>query len=370
MNDEILTITMPKWGLTMTNGTLLSWLVEEGEDVAIGDEVVDVDTEKAVQGVESQVAGKLRRKIATPGESINVGGVLGVVAPSHVPDAAIDAFVSGLTTTVPADESASAGPVSETVDGPLGPVHLLVQGSGAETVVLLHGFGGDAQNWRFTLEPLAGSRTVVAVDLPGHGNSGKNVGDGAMTAFVDTVLAVLDARGVEAAHLIGHSFGGLVATQVALTRPDRVASLALVAPAGLGGTVNKAFLDAFVEADSRQQVKSALSTLFAPGFQVNRQLVEDVLRYKRIEGVTEALSTIRDHTFPDGHQTIETWQLLGSLTAPLLVVWGQDDLVIESGHIANAPGTAAVELLEGVGHSPHIEAAGQFNRILAQFLDR
>lgn len=368
MNDEILPITMPKWGLTMTHGTLLDWLVEEGEDVAVGDEVVDVDTEKATQGVESQVAGTLRRKIATPGDSIDVGGVLGVVAPRHVSDAAIDAFVTGLAATT-AGEAVSAGPTSETVDGPLGPVHLLTQGEGPETVVLLHGFGGDAQNWRFALEPLAASRTVVAVDLPGHGNSAKNVGDGAIPGFVDTVIAVLDARGVAAAHLVGHSFGGLVATQVALAHPDRVSSLTLVAPAGLGGSVNASFVDGFVDADSRQQVKAVLSTLFAPGFQVNRQLVEEVLRYKRIEGVQEALATLRDHTFPDGRQAIETWQSLEDIAARILVVWGQDDQVIEAGHIANAPGSATIELLEGVGHSPHIEAAGRFNRIVADFLD-
>lgn len=368
MSDEILALTMPKWGLTMTQGLLTDWLVAEGDLIAEGDEVVEVDTEKATQGVESQVAGVLRRRVAQEGDTVAVGGVIGVVAPIHVPDPDIDAFVAQLSASA-ARDAVTAGPTSETVEGPRGPLHVLVDGQGEEAVMFLHGFGGDAQNWRFVLEPLSSTRRTVAVDLPGHGNSTKDVGSGHVDEFVEAVLAVLEARPERPVHLVGHSFGGLVAAKLVLSRPESVRSLTLIAPAGLGDTINQSYLDDFIAADSRQELKSVLGALFAPGFRVSRQLVDDVLRYKRLEGVPEALAAIRDNAFPDGRQREETWQALEDLTLPILVVWGQDDSILEAGHMANSPSHATMELLEGVGHSPHVEAANRFARILQAFLD-
>src|SRR5262249_56698776 len=103
-----------------------------------------------------------------------------------------------------------------------------------ETVVLVHGFGGDLLTWLFVAEPLARGRVVYAVDLPGHGGSSKDVGDGTVDAFAAALGAFLDALGIEHAHLVGHSLGGAIAVTYASGRPERVRSLVLGASVGFG----------------------------------------------------------------------------------------------------------------------------------------
>ena len=87
-------ITVPKWGLTMTEGTVSEWLVEEGVQVNVGDAVMDMETSKIVNTVESIVAGKLRRIVAQAGDTLEIGALLGVVAEDKVPDSDIDSFVA------------------------------------------------------------------------------------------------------------------------------------------------------------------------------------------------------------------------------------------------------------------------------------
>ena len=67
---------MPKWGLSMTEGRLVEWLVEEGTELSLGDDVAEVETEKINGVVEAPVAGVLRRRVASLGETIPVGGLL------------------------------------------------------------------------------------------------------------------------------------------------------------------------------------------------------------------------------------------------------------------------------------------------------
>jgi pyruvate dehydrogenase E2 component (dihydrolipoamide acetyltransferase) len=291
---------MPKWGLSMTEGKLLDWLVEEGAELAVGDEVAEVETEKISGVVEAPAAGVLRRRVAEEEQVIPVGGLLGVIAGAEVSDDDIDRYVADFEASfVPGEEGEEgAGPQPETVEVAAGALRVLEQGEGDEVIVLLHGFGGDLGNWMFNTEALAGGRRVLAIDLPGHGGSTKDVGAGDLDALTDAVTQVLDARGVERAHLAGHSMGGLVAAELAVRAPDRVSSLALIAPVGFGEEINAEYIDGFIAARTRRELKPVLALLFSDPGLITRQLVDDVLRYKRLDGVDDALGTLASSLFP------------------------------------------------------------------------
>jgi pyruvate dehydrogenase E2 component (dihydrolipoamide acetyltransferase) len=114
MANPITAVTMPKWGIEMTEGTITSWRVRVGERIERGAEILDVETEKIVNAVESPGSGVLRRIIADEGETRAVGALIGVIADEQVGDADVarfvDAFVGAIVSFDPdASDSPAAG---------------------------------------------------------------------------------------------------------------------------------------------------------------------------------------------------------------------------------------------------------------------
>ena len=135
---------MPKWGMSMSEGKLVAWLVEEGAELAQGAEVAEVETEKINGLVEAPAAGILRRRIAQVGEELPVGALLGVIADASVSDAEIDAFVEEFQASfVPGASDEDEAGATTTVEAGGRSFRTTSMGSGEETVVLVHGFGGD-----------------------------------------------------------------------------------------------------------------------------------------------------------------------------------------------------------------------------------
>ncbi len=368
--QQISKLGMPKWGLSMTEGTVVQWLVEEGTELKKGDEVVEVESEKINNAVEAPAEGVLRRQVGKEGDVLPVGGLLGVIAPPDVPDSEIDSFVEEFQATFVPEEAAEAGgPQPETVEVGGRTLQYLKIGEGERSpVLLLHGYGGDINIWAFNQKALAEvGRTVYALDLPGHGQSSKDVGEGNLGSFVDAVAGFMDEMGIEKAHLVGHSMGGAVAGSYALAHPDRVASLVLIASAGLGEEINAEYIEGFIVANRRREMKNTLGLLFANPDLVTRDLVNDVLRFKRMDGVDEALRATADKVFPEGKQA-DVPDLSG-LDTPILAIWGQVDQICPVSHSENLPDGARVEILEDTGHMPQMEAAGQVNRLIGEFLD-
>jgi pyruvate dehydrogenase E2 component (dihydrolipoamide acetyltransferase) len=228
-----------------------------------------------------------------------------------------------------------------------------------DPIVLVHGYGGDKNSWLFVQEPLSANAVVHAIDLPGHGASGKDVGDGSLDTLASAVIGFLDALDIRRAHLVGHSLGGAVVAAVAATAPDRVRSLTLVAPAGFGADADAGYLRGFADAASRRELKPQLGKLFADESQVTRQLVDDLLKYKRLDGVDRALKTLVGTLLDGDRQAIDTPSLLARSTVPAVIVWGRADRVLPAAGADLASDRADVRLVDNAGHMVHMEAPGE-----------
>jgi len=359
-------ITIPKWGLSMEKGRLTAWHKQVGDRVAAGEEICDIETDKISGGLEVTDAGVLRRQLAAEGDELPVGALVAVVADADASEDEIDAAVAAFQASFEPRAAAAGGggPAPEKVDVGGRRIRYLRRGEGGEPVLLIHGFGGDLGNWLFNHEALAEKRAVYALDLPGHGESTKDVGAGTLEELAAVAAAFLETVGVRAAHLVGHSMGGAVAMTLAAAAPERVRSLALLGSAGLGREINGAYLDGFVGAATRNALRPHLAQLFADEKLITRQLVDDVLKYKRLEGVDRALRKLQASLFPGGAQGRLLRDALASTRVPALVIWGGKDRIIPASHAAGLPPAVKVEVIPEAGHMVQMEAAGAVNRLL------
>lgn len=355
MDEAISRVVMPKWGLSMTTGKITTWLVSEGEEVADGDELAEVETDKIAGSLESNQPGLLRKVVAEAGTDVPVGATVALLAPAEVPDEEVQRAAEQAREELAAGEVAEvSGPETGSVEVDGRRIAHASLGAGDETIVLVHGYGGDKNSWLFVQEPLSERAAVHAVDLPGHGESTKDVGDGSLATLAGAVLGFLREKGIERAHLVGHSLGGAVVVEAAAQDPGRVASLTLLAPAGFGSGVNAEYLRGFAAAGSRRELRPHLKALFADPDQATRQLADDLMGFKRIDGVPEALNTLVGTLLDGDVQRLDVTGALGGVDVPVAVVWGREDAVLPVGNAA-ALGDRAVSYVDGAGHMVHME---------------
>ena len=369
MAGEIQPIVMPKWGLAMEEGVVTAWTIAEGATITKGQEIADIETSKIANVFESPVAGTVRRIVAQTGETLPVGALLAVVADKATSDAELDAYVAKFNEALKAALAAKASekkPEPETVEilGGRKIRYMKLGSADGPPIVFVHGFGGDLNNWLFNQEALAEHHTTYALDLPGHGGSSKDVGAGDLASMTAALAAWLDALKIARAHLVGHSMGGAVSLQLAATKPDLVASATLICPAGLGPEIAMEYINGFIEASRGKKLEPVLQMLVANPALVTRDMIEDVLKFKRIDGVDAALKKMRDALYPGGRQADALRDSLGKLKAPVQVIVGAKDRVIPAAHAQGLPGSVKLHVLENAGHMPHMEAASEVNRLI------
>src|SRR5262249_46997079 len=163
--------------------------------------------------------------------------------------------------------------------------------------------------------------------------------------------------------LIGHSMGGAVAAMVALRRRDAARSLTLISSSGLGEEINTGYIDGFVAAESRRELKSVLRELFADENLVSRQMIDDLLKFKRLDAVREALRGLADAMVRNGRQTRLLAHDLQAASLPVQIIWGARDAIIPAAHASAVP-RAKVEILQEAGHMPMMEAPGRVNQVI------
>lgn len=231
-----------------------------------------------------------------------------------------------------------------------------LKGSGAPPLVLLHGFGGGADDWYDIQPDLARDRTVLAYDLPGHGRSLDRAGAGNAGAAAKAVLADLESRGIAKAHVAGFSMGGAIACLMAMRAPDRIASLTLLAPGGFGPEINGPLLQRFATPATADELRAAMNGMAAPGYAFETRYVMALAALRRIEGQKEKLREICGMIARDGRQGEIPREALAKIAVPVTVMWGTDDPVLPYGQSAGLPPSFRLVSVPGVGHMLPVEA--------------
>ena len=236
----------------------------------------------------------------------------------------------------------------------------------APPLVLLHGFGADLLTWQFCLVPLASRYRVIALDLPGHGRTVADVGAADLGFMTGWLGEALDILGVREAHLVGHSMGGKIALGFARDYPERVAGLALVSPAGLGGDFHAEAMDAFLGAPDAEKACAVADHLLGPrgrslGPALAKSLLDATADDRRLDALTRLLGQARAYGLalsPEGFD----WS---RIRCPVTILWGDHDRLLS---LPAAPNLPAVHIIEGAGHLPHMESPAAVVAALKEFL--
>jgi pyruvate dehydrogenase E2 component (dihydrolipoamide acetyltransferase) len=366
--SSIVAVRMPKWGLSMQEGAIVDWWKTEGDQVGEGDDLVDIETSKITNVCESPGAGVLRRIVAKPGQTLPVGALIAVLADEAAADTELDAFIADFQsrfTPGDAGETDAAALQLETVQVGTRTIRIGRAGAGdAAPIVLIHGYAGDLNNWLFNIPAFVARGPVIAIDLPGHGGSSKDVGDASLAALAATVGDTLAALGVATpAHLVGHSLGGAVAARLAVDKPSAAASLTLVCPAYLpGGTLAEDFLTGIAESQRARDLKPWLQRLTADPAMITRDMVEDMVKAKRVDGAEDALIALRDRMVAG--QDAAALQADLPKVARALVICSPADRIVGAPDEKALPSGWHVVQLENCGHMPQMEASGRVNELI------
>lgn len=240
-------------------------------------------------------------------------------------------------------------------------------GGSGPNILLLHGFGADRMTWIANQDVLVRSGTVFACDLPAHGEEPPLQGTTTLPGIADLLIETLDRSG-ERYILVGHSLGGAIAIELAARRPDLVAGLALIAPAGLGGGLDRGFLVDLPSLNELEAAQALLRRLVARPRLITPVIAERLLKHLNKDRVRPALRELADDLAQiegviEGHVAC-----VAASDIPRMVIWGEEDRINPVNLSKLAEFNAQVLTVPETGHLPHVEASGSVNGNLSKFI--
>jgi 2-hydroxy-6-oxonona-2,4-dienedioate hydrolase len=262
-----------------------------------------------------------------------------------------------------------------------------IEAGSGDALILLHGSGGHAEAYARNVLPLAERFRVLSVDMIGHGFTDKPEGDYQAPDYAKHIVGLMDAAGIERAHVAGESLGGWVATWVALLHPDRVNKIISITGAGLNVETDQASREhyergsgelrrlsrQFVENPTKENLRARLGWLFHdPERDVTDELVELRWAIYKLPGAEQAVArTGKPGTGPSNPEYQLTPERLREIKAPFLFLWTEFNPSMPNTTAYRAhqqmPGSRWVEL-KNCAHWPQWEDPAAFNRAVTEFL--
>jgi pimeloyl-ACP methyl ester carboxylesterase len=261
-------------------------------------------------------------------------------------------------------------------------LHYTSTGNGPVTI-LIHGLGGFAESWRGTQAALESHSRIVALDLPGFGQSSKPRRAYTLAFFAQAVEGLLEELGIERVRLVGHSLGAGVALAISLRQPERVERLALIGAAVPGFPLRPSALFRLMAAPGVGEVLSSFVTprvclaalgrcLVVPQPEEVTFLVEHQYAVRTTpEGRAAYLATLRGIKEDFTGQASRYRAAFAGWNRPTLIIHGRQDPVVPFQHAeAAAKGIRRAEArwLDRCGHFPQIEHGGAVNGWIGEFL--
>ena len=262
-------------------------------------------------------------------------------------------------------------------------VSTLTMGEGPD-VLLIHGLGGAKSSFFDTASALSSRYRVHALDLPGFGSSSKpSLAPYNAKYFAKVVVDVMDALGIEKAHLVGNSMGGRVSIEVGLRYPERVNGLALLCPAV--AFIKREFhpivrllrpeFGMLPHRFTRGMIAGQFWSMFCDRDAVDPSVADVVVEeFQRIYASAGArfafLASARNIYLDNPFGRGGFYPRLSELTAPSLFVWGTHDPLIPAGfkrHVERWLPRADQVVLENCGHVPQVERPDETNDLLLRF---
>jgi pimeloyl-ACP methyl ester carboxylesterase len=253
-----------------------------------------------------------------------------------------------------------------------------------EPIVMLHGIGRSLEDWAPQHDLLPATYRLISMDLLGFGLSDSPPGRLTLSRLADGVFETLDAMGAQRpVHVFGNSLGGAVALAMQATRPERVTSAVLVAPAGFGHEV---VLDLRLVAIpglghvllrhvSRAGARRTERALFHDGSFVTEERIEQAMRVASRPGRVEVfLDIVRELGTVRGIRPGWRSALLADVARhprPTLVLWGDRDRILPARHLPAACAAlphAQSHVFADTGHLPQIERAAEFAALAGRFV--
>lgn len=245
---------------------------------------------------------------------------------------------------------------------------------GAPAVLMIQGLGADKNGWNMQRFPLALHYRVIALDNRGAGRSDKPFGHYSLEQMADDAISVLDAVGVERAHVVGASMGGAISQFIGLKYPERVISLTLACTACRNHPWRRELLASWAtiatERGVGEMTKTAARWVIGP--RSFRRLLPAFGWFGPLAmGRTSHAFVSQVKAILDVDDSVS--ERLGEITAPTLVLVGNQDILTPRGdseELADRLPNAELVVISGAAHGFMVEHASTFNKVLGEFLGR